>query len=160
MDAKNLDLAELARDEMENALSVGLAPRPVVEQHRAPTSRPTAVVTIKATVDGSEIITINQDCATWKDDCWDWPHHVSLNGVSWDPQTDTTLPNSGSTKFLPFQADFAKTRIARSGRDIVAIQLIDDGVQLSFIDSPNGSDDYSATLVFEAAQPSTHDTRQ
>jgi hypothetical protein len=104
---------------------------------------------IKATIDGSDRLTITEAGAHWEHKYWNWPTNVTLGGVSWTPSTSPRLPNQGATRFLPANLDFSTARVvSRQGRDLVAVETRVDALIIHFADNPNGSADYVVDIAF------------
>lgn len=103
-------------------------------------------------VDGSDVIRIDAQGATWTNRFWGTlDNTVALGGVEWAPRRSPKLPNQGATRFLPEGVDFSTGRLAgRSGRDLLAFEAFADHVTVSICDSPNGPDRYQAVMEFQA----------
>ena len=115
---------------------------------------PTHELNITGTIDGSGILHITRESATWEYRAWAWPHDITMDGVSWDPQVQPTIPNSGASQFLPLNADLSTaTMVKNGGRDLAAMELLDNEVLVYFADNPNGADFYDVTLSFVSELP-------
>jgi hypothetical protein len=72
-----------------------------------------------------------------------------LNDVAWSIQQSNVLQNAGANLFLPSGVDFSTARIvSRKGRDLATLWAEEDGLWVSFADSPNGSDHYELEIAF------------
>jgi hypothetical protein len=115
--------------------------------------RPSVELRISARIDGSDEVRISNSGAEWVHRCWGWPQgQVRVNGVLWLPQAEDFLPNSGGTRFLPADVDFATAEVvSKVGRDLVALEKRSEGVSVHFADNPNGSDLYEIVLRIRRA---------
>ena len=116
-------------------------------------TRPLMKLVIAARIDGSDFLTIDQHKATWEHGNWGVPTDVSINGINWDLNQSTEMINGGDTTFLPYEADFKTARVvSRSGRDVVAVERIDEGLMVVFADTAAGADNYNVTIEVRAAE--------
>jgi hypothetical protein len=126
------------------------AAKPAATQPAAPADAEPAkqpyLLTITATIDGSDELVLSATGAVWTHKFWDWPTDVSLNEVTWDPQAQPNL-TSEELKFLK-RADFSKARVLdRRGRDTVGMEREDDHITIHFADCPNGTAEYRIRVL-------------
>ncbi len=101
---------------------------------------------IRADIDGSDRLVIDNAGIWWEHRHWQWPKKVILGEVSWDPRETPTIDYS--TVFCG-PVDFSSAQISISqARDMVVLQRSDDRVVIDFADSPNGRADYDVTIDF------------
>lgn len=127
--------------------------RPADTQPAAPAAAEEAhrpfILTVTATIDGSDELVLSANGAVWTHKYWDWPTDVTLNEVSWDPQAQPKL-TSDDLKFLK-RVDFSKAKVlARRGRDTVALEQAGDHVTIFFADSPNDGGEYQIKIELPA----------
>jgi hypothetical protein len=104
---------------------------------------------IAAEIDGSDCLRITATEARWDHKLWGGPANVMLNDVAWSIQQTNVLQNAGANLFLPSGVDFSTARIvSRKGRDLATLWAEEDGLWVSFADSPNGSDHYELEIAF------------
>ena len=123
--------------------------QPSSEPAGAPTTAPTDVhvLHIEATIDGSDVVTVTARGVHWQHKSWSWPGDVRINNVVWIPKERPDLPGRGVLAFLG-DVDFAKARvIGRSGRDVVAMETIDDGIAIYFADAPMDAARYTIRIA-------------
>ena len=108
-----------------------------------------ATLKIAAEIDGSDRLRITATEARWYHKLWGGPANVMLNDVAWSIQQSNVLQNAGANLFLPSGVDFSTARIvSRKGRDLATLWAEEDGLWVSFADSPNGSDHYELEIAF------------
>jgi hypothetical protein len=100
------------------------------------------VLDIKATIDGSDVLSLSPAGAVWTHKSFQWPTAISVNRIAWDAQTTPILRDTGLE-----DADFSTAWvISRSGRDTVAMEHTSDGAAISFDDAPAGSASYEIKI--------------
>ena len=106
-------------------------------------------------IDGSEVIHVSRDAATWEHRFWGWPTTVEFNGQSWTPQSNSTLtPASGS--YLPDDLSQYLVEVVRtSNRDVATAGIFGDELRIFLADNPNGSGlfDIDINLIPKPALP-------
>lgn len=96
------------------------------------------------TVDGSGRIIFTPDSARYEHKFWTPPWNVTLNGVAW---SDLDQNPPGWTD-LRGELDLQRAHITeRTGRDVIALEPTADGFDLYLSDTPNGADNYTATIA-------------
>jgi hypothetical protein len=113
----------------------------------ASNSAPTApiLLDIKATIDGSDTLTLSQNGALWTHNTYQWPTDISINRIPWDAHTQPTLTATGLAT-----ADLSTaTVISHTGRDLVEMNKIPDGITINFNDSPPGAAPYEIQIRFD-----------
>lgn len=112
-------------------------------------SSPAATLKIAAVIDGSGLLKITADEATWTNRAWNVPAVVKLNDFSWYLRQTNAWPNSGTNRFLPVGVDFSTAKIVkRQGRDLVTMWADPDAVWVNFADNPNGADACELEISF------------
>lgn len=126
-----------------------------------PASTP-AALHVTATIDGSDKLTISPTGAIYTHQFWSPASSLTLNGIQWDPSSAPTLPNSGSTQFLPAGVSMQNATLQQNaGRDIAGIDTRGNQLDLYFADNPLGAGPYDVTLTFPGsalAAPTAGDT--
>ncbi len=109
-----------------------------------------AQLSLHATIDGSDEITITAEKATWHHLHWGGPGpEVFLNDVAWDPARTPEISNEGPTRYLPPDVDFRQAHVVGCrGRDLAAVELAADHLTIHFVDTPIGSDVYEVVIAF------------
>jgi hypothetical protein len=108
-----------------------------------------AMLTVRARIDGSDVLRITQGEAKWEHKQWGWPTDITLNGVAWNAKRQPMLANEGKTQFLPQTVDFSTARVTRkAGRDLAVLVYEGNGITVYFADNPNGADDYELVISF------------
>ena len=104
-------------------------------------------ITFSGQIDGTESIRINQSTASWTHLRRGWPPSpVTLNGSSWDPQTNQALVLPSPA--LPPSLDGYQTRLQiTSGRDSVGARIEGNDLVIIIADTPNGADTYEFSVV-------------
>lgn len=111
------------------------------------------MLTIRATIDGSDELRLSSDAATWKNRHWGSSSDVSLNGVPWNPARVPQLLNIGRTTFLREPVDFATAIVVeKRGRDLVNVESHADGLIVRFADSENGPGGYVVRILLRKAK--------
>jgi hypothetical protein len=104
---------------------------------------------ITAQIDGSDLLKITADEATWIHRAWSYPEAVRLNDVSWNVRQTNILANAGTNRFLPSGVNFSTAKIVgRKGRDVATIWADHNTIWVNFADNPNGSDAYELEISF------------
>ncbi len=112
-------------------------------------SSPQAMLKIAATIDGSDLLKITRQSATWTHQAWSCPATVKLNEVAWDLSPTNVLTNVGTNLFLPDTVDFSSAKIVRrQGRDVAIMWADAEALWITFADNPNGTDDYELDISF------------
>jgi hypothetical protein len=110
---------------------------------------PAANLKISALIDGSDVLKITAQAATWMHRAWSDPEAVRLNDIPWDLRQTNVLLNTGTHVFLPAGVDFSTARIIhRQGRDMATVWSDDDAAWITFADNPNGADAYELEISF------------
>jgi hypothetical protein len=113
--------------------------------------RPSTSATLKiaAQIDGSDLLKITADEATWMHRAWSYPEAVRLNHISWNVRQTNILANAGTNRFLPAGVNFSTAKIVgRQGRDVATMWADHDAIWANFADNPNGSDAYELEISF------------
>jgi clan AA aspartic protease (TIGR02281 family) len=115
-----------------------------------PSQPASATLEISATIDGVDIVTITADGLSWNHKSSGAPADVYVNGIPWNVQAGGSLPSSDALAFLR-KADFSAARVLqKSGRGVVAMQPIDNGLEIDFGDSDPGADQYDIKISIPA----------
>ncbi len=118
---------------------------------KSPATRPAAagrqvVLEIKAMIDGSDTITVTPAGLAWSHKSWQWPSVVQVNGVSWNPKSETILPSTGQLAFLK-QVDLSGAKVLdQSGRGGISMKQTDAGLEIHFDDGANGASAYTIQI--------------
>ena len=108
-----------------------------------------ATLNITAQIDGSDLLKITADEATWMHRTWSYPEAVRLNGILWNVRQTNLLANAGTNRFLPSGVNFSTAKIVgRKGRDVATMWADNDAIWVNFADNPNGSDVYELEISF------------
>jgi hypothetical protein len=118
----------------------------------------TYTLDLSGTFDGSDLITISQNQATWDHKYWAYPTGVTLDGTAWNPQSSPTL-TMGSNLIPADLSDYNVTTTILSGRDEAVAQIATNGtLQINVDDSPNGSSFYNVQVTL-TSKPAPTTTR-
>jgi len=140
-----LDDTEPGADDYEFELSFPPAKPAVMDASASVSGR----LKIAAQIDGSDLLRITAQAATWTHGTYALPENVTINGIAWDISQTNVLENAGTNVFLPAGIDFSTARIiSRKGRDLVTAWADKDVVWVRFADNPNGSDEYEIEIAF------------
>ncbi len=113
-------------------------------------SPPVATLHFKAFVDGLDTIRIGREGVLWKHLQYKPVHEVTLNGRSWNPSEMDFIDLGKSS--LPGDISWAHCEIeVIAGRDIVALEKLNDGAVVHIYDTPWGADEYEFKVNFFAA---------
>jgi hypothetical protein len=116
----------------------------LAHQPADPTEAHEKLLKLTATVDGSGRIIFVGDSARYEHKFWTPPWNVTFDGEAWTDLSQT--PAGWST--LSRQLDLARAHIvSRSGRDVIALEPTAEGFDLYLNDTPNGADNYEATIA-------------
>lgn len=109
-----------------------------------------AVFHFKGIIDGSDRILITRDGALWSHVNWDWPAGaVTVNGTQWAPAEKNYLTAPGTREFLPEPFSLSAVSVEKiSGRDLIAIERVDNGLLIYLDDTPPGADQYEFEIHF------------
>jgi hypothetical protein len=108
-----------------------------------------ATLRISAEIDGSDLVKITRQTATWEHLKFAPPEKVRLNDTPWSLLQTNVLRNEGANQFLPSGVDFSTARIVeRKGRDLATMWSDKDAVWIRFADNPNGRDWYELEIAF------------
>jgi hypothetical protein len=125
-------------------------------QPKARQASQVATLKIAAVIDGSDLLKITKDAATWKHRDWAAPAVVKLNDFSWDLRQTNTWANTGTNRFLRADVDLSTAKIVRrQGRDLVTMWADQDAVWINFADNPNGANNYEVELSFANKRDAT-----
>ena len=103
----------------------------------------TVLITISATIDGSERFVFTPDNVWNIHGQWSPPQKVFFNGEPWP---DLSAPPPGWAD-LAGSLDLTGASIAvRKGRDVIALERTGDGFELIFADTQMGAASYEVTL--------------
>jgi hypothetical protein len=98
-------------------------------------------------IDGSDTIDVSPAQAVWTHTYFAFPGTVDFDGLSWTPQTQSTLAAPG-TPFIPNDlTDYRVNVVQTSGRDQVAAEIDGNDLLVHMADTPNGDDQYSFQVV-------------
>jgi clan AA aspartic protease (TIGR02281 family) len=104
------------------------------------------VLEIKAEIDGSDTVTVTPAGLAWSHKDWQWPSAVQVNGLDWNPKKETILPSNGPLAFLR-QVDFSAAKLLdQSGRGSITMKPTDAGLEIHFVDGPNGASEYGIQI--------------
>ena len=109
-----------------------------------------AVFHFKGVIDGSDRILITRDGASWEHVNWSWPEDfVTVNGAKWNPGAKNFLTTRDPAGFLPphFAFESAELQVV-TGRDLVAIERVDQGLMIYLDDTQWGSSEYEFEVRF------------
>ena len=97
---------------------------------------------IKAMIDGSDRVTVTPAGLAWSHHDWQWPSAVQVNGLDWNPKSEAILPSTGPLAFLK-QVDLSAAKVVdQSGRGGISLKPTDAGLEIQFVDAPNGASEY------------------
>lgn len=121
-----------------------------------------AVFHFKGMIDGSDRILITRDGALWSHVNWDWPNGpVAVNGTQWAPAEKNYLTTPGTGKFLPEPFSLESVSLEKiSGRDLITVERVDNGLLVYLDDTPCGADEYEFKIRFHPGRKITKQTRQ
>jgi len=112
--------------------------------HKSSCEAPEKLLRFTGTVDGSGRIAFTRDSVRYEHKHWKEPWNITFNGVAW-PDLNQNPP--GWTD-LSSELDLSRAHITeRTGRDVIALEPTADGFNLYLSDTPNGADDYTATIA-------------
>lgn len=105
---------------------------------------------IKASVDGTDTITINQSGAQWGYTLGR-PQNITVGDTGWDIAKSLILPNKGATEFLFDKVqDFSKTEVIKiKGRGSVTVMGAKDHFVVTISDPDGGADLYELEIVIK-----------
>jgi RNA polymerase sigma factor (sigma-70 family) len=117
----------------------------------APTTLPVALrpansifLDVRATIAGSDVLTITPQGAKWRHVSVIWPSNVAINDQPWDVRARPTLPDVRLS-----DADLSSAEvIEHSGRDTVVMEKIDNGVAIYFGDAFGGASEHEIKIGF------------
>jgi hypothetical protein len=112
-----------------------------------------AVLEIRATIDGSDQITVSRTGAVWEHADWNWPlSSISANGVEWNPRLKNHLAAPGAADLVPeaFSLSDATVEVVR-GRGSVILENADDAVRVRLDDTQEGASEYDVKVHFRPA---------
>jgi RNA polymerase sigma factor (sigma-70 family) len=128
------------------AIKVGFATKSAMPA-TLPTTVPSAnsiLFDLKATIAGSDVLTITHEGAKWRHVNADWPSDVAMNDQAWDVRAQPTLDNTGLAG-----ADLSSAEvIEHSGRDTVVMEKTGDGIVIYFGDAVGGAGQYEIKIRF------------
>jgi hypothetical protein len=101
------------------------------------------LITISATIDGSDRIIFTPDNVWNSHGQWGPPQNVVFNGESWP---DLSQPPHGWAELAKGLDLTGASIVARKGRDLIALERTADGFELLFADTQMGSGPYEVTL--------------
>ena len=108
-----------------------------------------ASLKITAQIDGSDLLQITAQAATWTHHAWSIPGVIHLNDIAWDLSQTNVLENAGTNAFLPSGVELSTAKIIRrQGRDLVTMWADHESIWVSFADNPNGSDACELEISF------------
>jgi hypothetical protein len=98
------------------------------QQSTAPTDP--VILDIKATIDGSDQLTINSNGAVWTHNDFQWPMDITVNGIPWDAHTQPALTDVGLR-----DVNFSTCQVlSRKARDSIDMKATPDGITITFND--------------------------
>jgi len=99
---------------------------------------------LTATVDGSGRIVLTRDSVHYEHKFWSPPWNVTFDGQPW-----TDLNQSPANwAALAGELDLPRAHLVeRTARDVLALEPTANGFDLYLGDSPNGADNYEATIA-------------
>jgi hypothetical protein len=110
------------------------------------------IITFSGSVDGSGTLTVNSNSVSWSNLYFQTPTSVLINGTSWDPLAQPTLPLAGP--LIPSDlSDYFVTTTVTSGRDLAVAEIVSNQVLIHFDDTPNGADNYQVQVGFTPKPP-------
>jgi len=100
-------------------------------------------------IDGSEKLLLTKKAAHWTHKHWGWPKNVRIGNATWNPRENATLINKGKWTF-PNTRQMANARlVVREGRDLVSMNVTDEGIEILLVDNPLGGAKYDLSVSFE-----------
>jgi hypothetical protein len=99
---------------------------------------------ISGRIDGSGRIVFTRDSARYEHKHWGRPSRLLFDGEPWARPERTPAAWRGIARGLDLTRAWI---VARSGRDVIALENTPDGFDLYLCDSPNGAAEYSITLA-------------
>ncbi|HEY1921281.1 MAG TPA: sigma-70 family RNA polymerase sigma factor [Tepidisphaeraceae bacterium] len=113
-----------------------------------PPSADSILLDIKATIDGSDAITIMPQGLRWHHVNAAGPSHVSINGQPWNTQTQ---PNRDEAELT--NADLSSAQvIQRTGRDTLVMEKLDNRLVIYLAESFGGPSQYEIKIRFSRAR--------
>jgi hypothetical protein len=148
------DTAVLQRDKDRLTLSFADTPDGASAYRLVITFPETPTLLIEADIDGSDEVHISYAGARWLHKQWSFPANVRLNGIAWNPASSSFLFNRGATTFLPEPVNFENAVVLeQSGRDLLTVRPVSDGVIINFADNFLGAGHFSALISFPENEP-------
>jgi RNA polymerase sigma factor (sigma-70 family) len=99
---------------------------------------------VKAKIEGGDVLTITPAGADWYHMNIALPSDVAINDQPWDVQAQPHLDNVGLTN-----ADLSSAEVvSHSGRDLVVMEKIDNGLVIYFSDAVGGRSQYEIKVGF------------
>ncbi len=104
---------------------------------------PATLITISATIDGSDRFIFTPDNAWNSHGQWSPPQKVIFNGETWP---DLSQPPPGWAEMAKSLDLPGASIVVRKGRDVIALERTADGFELLFADTQMGGATYEVTL--------------
>ena len=112
-----------------------------------------AVFHFKGQVDGSDRIRISRSGALWDHVNWGWPDGVTVNGSQWNPADKNYLTTARQIAFLPAGYSLTDATLeVITGRDVVALEKMEDGLLVCLDDTPAGPGPYEFGIHFHRSR--------
>ena len=114
-----------------------------------------AVFHFKGMVDGSDQIVITRQGALWQHVNWGWPDGaVTVNDTRWNPSEKNFLTTTGAVAFLSEAYSLTAVSLEKiEGRDVVALERINDALIVYLDDTPPGPSTYEFKIHFPLGKP-------
>jgi len=99
---------------------------------------------MKATIAGSDVLTISSEGAKWRHVAAGWPSDVMVNDRPWEIRMQPIFDNPGLAN-----ADLSSAEVIdHSGRDTVVMEKTANGIVIYFADAPGGGSQYEIKIRF------------
>jgi hypothetical protein len=118
----------------------GTSPPPISAATRQ--SGQSVLLDVKATIAGSDVLTITPQSAQWQHVAMGLPSNVTINNRPWKVDATPVLGNIGLDG-----ADLSSARVVeKSGRDTVVMEKADGALTIYFCDTPGGTAPYEIKI--------------
>lgn len=112
--------------------------------HKDSPTPPEKILKFTGTVDGSGRIVFTRETVRYEHKHWKEPWNLAFNGVAWSNLGE----NPPGWTDLSSELDLCRAHIIeRTGRDVIALETTAEGFDLYLSDTPNGADEYAATIA-------------
>ncbi len=121
-----------------------LVARRMNQEPAAPSQTPVKMLTLSAIIDGSGRFIFTTNSVRIDNRHYNPPADILFDGEPW---TDVKSPPPGWLEVAP-ELDLSRARIVqRRGRDLIALELTEEGFDLFYADTAGGSGPYVVTIA-------------